>query len=443
MRIEWLLRTASLLALVGSACHRGSPLEPPSGLTATQDPSFFDNVSLTWTAPVQPVDAYELQALLPGATSWQSFPETIPAVAVGAAVTFASTAPEAAQYSFRVRSLRGGSPSAFSNEAHYLRGVRPASNVAVYSTNAGVPFQVSWTRGSVQATQLRLERRIVATDGSATEWTQLPGAALADASFTDIDVAQWLDGARFDYRVIYRLNEVDSAPASGSSNLASPVAPVGLAAAPLGPTSIALQWTARSRYADRQIVRRGPIDRPAENEVEIATLPRDAASYTDTVLAPGVYRYRIVARVGSAGYITNYNGVGDPVQGFTTLPEGNPLRVSGLAMPAAKEAARDGTGAFALAGRVGSAGAAALDVFAPQAAGWATHAVSGDEDVAPGGVFYAAGALHVLHTHLGLPTAATIDERFDGQAWRADAAGVRISDAAVDSSTQPRAAAAV
>ena len=425
----------AMIAACGSSSNSAFSLDgatdtvpsAPEGLSATQSPGDFDVVVLEWKPPASPVTRYEVQVRI-AAADWQPVTGPILFSTNQLSLRLYEGTLEVVTLTFRLRASSNAGTSEWSNEAPFFRGVRPASNLAVYTPGFGIPVSLVWSRGSRQAQRLKLERRVVAADGSAGPWAELPGVQVADTTYTDADIAQWVDGGQLFYRLTYVKDGVESAPVTAGTMAANPLAPVNLAATPAGPALIRLTWIARSRYADKQVVIRGFRIGPGSEEV--AVLPREQSSYTDPVPASGVYWYRISARVGPYVNVTNYVSDSETVQGCTELPPDRPFIVGGLRMPAATHAARNAAGRFGLAGpfRPPTPG---LQVFSPRDTDWDTHAIDGNDQLVAAGVLYAAeDRQHVLHA--AGPAAPATDEWFDGTAWHVDAVGLPISEAVVD-----------
>lgn len=422
---------AALILAVAAGCGSSGGSGGGSGAPATPtglrvELSSFDSIVLHWMPPAG-VDAMQLQGrLVPGA--WETIGD-VPGDSVGAVITLDPVAPEGADFGFRIRSVRGSASSGWSAEATVHRGVRPASNVIVSSSFGPPPsVQVSWTAGSARADSIRVERRTVPAGSAPGPWSPLPGVLLGATSFEDQDLGAWVDGADLQYRVTYAKGSEASVPAQGAAGAAPPFAPAGLVATPAGPLAIRLDWTARSRYATKQVVIRAP--RLAPGETEVATLPPDASSFVDAVPGPGAYVYRISARVGDYVNVTNFVADGEPVIGFTSLP-GLALSVSTLVAPGGTVAVRDASGRFATAG----ASLFTVSAWRQGSAGWDAHesVLASYPDLSgPGLLLRPDGGLELLYRVLyPIPTTFT-REWFDG-AWHAETvAGLQPDDGVID-----------
>ncbi len=343
MREKW-IRSVAVLVLAASAAGCGDDVGAPAALTA--ELSTFDTIDLSFRPPGG-ADALEVEARLDEG-AWQQLGEG-PGHAERLVLTLTPDAPEDADYSFRIRAKRGGATSSWSAVATVHRGVRPATILQVFAMFDAPTIQISWTRGSTQAQAVRLDRRLVRFDGMPGEWSELAGIALDATSYADADIGSWLDGASLEYRIVYLKGVTESAPATGRSMPARPLAPVGLSCTAAGVSSIRLDWMPRSQYATKQVVIRSPRWGPGSDEV--AELPKDASAYVDTVPAPGAYVYRISARMGDWVNVVNYVADGEPAGGFTALPD-VPLTMSSFAFPGGDPAARGTDGRFATLGKV-------------------------------------------------------------------------------------------
>jgi len=385
----------------------------------------FDDILVTFTPPGR-ADTIEAEGRL-DAGAWESLGSG-PGDSNQLSLTLDASAPEDADYSFRVRATRGSATSGWSQVATVHRGVRPATNLQVLA-QYDQPIQLTWNRGSTQAGVLRLDRRLVAFDGVAGAWSQLASLALDATSYLDADTGHWLDGSSFDYRVVYLKGAAESEPAMASGLQARPLAPVGLVCSPAGETSIRLDWTPRSRYATKQVVVRSPRWGPGSEEV--ATLPGDAASYVDTVPAPGEYVYFVSARVGDWVNVLNYVADGEPAGGMTAAP-GLLLPMSWLAFPGGDQAVRRSDGRFATVAAVQGYPTNSVRTWQQTATGWASRdaTLDGYPQLPEPALFSGPGdRLDLLY---GQVLGATWHARFDG-AWSTESLAAPFpQDAALD-----------
>ena len=409
-RFAFALEVVAVLVIAGG-CASGGGAATPTDLRA--ELQGFDSIRIAWTTPAGQ-DGVQLQGRLAGG-AWEAIGDA-PPDAIGVEISLRADAPEAADFGFRIRGVKGGSFSEWSAEATVHRGLRPATGLVI-SSGFGPPpaIGVQWTAGSTQAEAIRVERRIIPRGATPGPWMALPGLALDATSFVDTALDAWVDGADVEYRVTYVKGSEASTPAQGLAGAAPPLAPVGLVASPAGPLSVRLDWTARSTYATKQVVIRAA--RLAPGEAEVATLGPEVNGWVDTVPEGGTYVYRISARVGDHVNVTNYVADGAPVVGFTSIP-GMTLSTSTLVAPGGTKAVRDAAGRFATA----AASMYTVSAWRQAGGGWEAHetVLATYPDLSgPGLLLRPDGGLELLYRVLfPLPTTFT-REWFDG-AWHAE-----------------------
>lgn len=212
---------AALAALLTLACGTPSndfgPISAPGDFAVQQHPQLFNHVLMSWTRPPELLDGYELEVRGGGSTQFvKATASLIPQSFTQADLYFGPDWPEAMQMQFRIRAVRGQTSSPYSDVADYFRGLWPAVGVSVtLSTYPSPTLRVTWTRRSTAATGIRLERSVIAADGSRSPWTVLAGVAPADQSYVDSDLAAWASGTSFAYRVTYTLGTLESMPTEG------------------------------------------------------------------------------------------------------------------------------------------------------------------------------------------------------------------------------------
>jgi hypothetical protein len=420
-------RTSVLLALACAlaACPPDASVGVPNKVAAQL--TSFDSIAVTFEPP-SGADAIEAEGRV-GAGAWEPLANG-PGNSNLLTIALDASAPEASDYAFRLRARRGGSRSDWSSIAYVHRGVRPPTNLAV-SAQYDQPIQLAWTRGSTQAVEVRIDRRLVASTGTAGGWSLLATVALDATAYVDADTGAWSDGASFDYRVVYVKGVDERASAIVRSLAARPLAPVGLACAAAGVDAIRLTWTPRSHYATKQVVIRSPRWGPGTEE--IATLPGDATSYLDAVPAPGAYGYRISARVGDQSAVVNFVADGDLAGGFTLLPD-LPLTASWFPFPAGDQAVRGADGRFATVVAVPGPPTDAVRTWRETDTGWISRdaTLGGYAALAhPAILGDPAGGLHVLYAQLLADTWQ--HDTFDAGAWTTESIPAALpQDAALD-----------
>ena len=409
-RFAFAVAVVVAILVVGGGCAPGGGAAAPTDLRAAL--TSFDTIELTWTTPAGQ-DGVQLQGRLAGG-AWEAIGDA-PADAIGLVISLSADAPEAADFGFRIRGVKGGAVSEWSGETTVHRGVRPATGLVVTGGSGPPPvIGVHWTAGSTQADAIRVERRIIPHGDTPGPWVAIPGVPVG-VTFAEDTVEAWLDGAVVECRVTYVKGSEESTPAQGSSDAAPPLAPVGLVATPAGPLSVRLDWTARSAYATKQVVIRQA--RLAPGQSEVATLGPEVNGWVDTVPETGVYLYWISARVGDAVNVTNYVADSAPVVGFTTLP-GMTLSTSTLVAPGGTKAVRDAAGRFATA----AASMYTVSAWREVDGGWEAHETvraTYPDLSGPGLLLRPDGGLELLYRLL-FPFPTTFNrEWFDG-AWHAE-----------------------
>lgn len=302
----------ALLALgLSSACGGGGgaaqSLQPPSQvqMAASPDPAEWNVVVVSWSTPSGSNDGYELESSLGGPFT-KAHTGLIPASVTTLKVALADPVPEGVTARVRLRSMRGGQPSAYSNEASLalpLLGVADVSQPARISYDplmegwAGVP--VSWGQRSAMATQTRVERRAW---GSGNPWAQVAliqpqGTLVAGVSLFYDDTAA--EGADYEYRLTNLAGSAASVPAMSTgphSNQVFSPSQVTLTAGSTGPV---LTWVNHSPTATDITVRRQVADYAGGSAAALwpvlANLPASATTFTDAGLPAGSYVYVVIA----------------------------------------------------------------------------------------------------------------------------------------------------
>lgn len=323
----------------------------------------FDSILVTFTPPAG-AESVEVEARL-DAGEWGSLGSG-PGDSTQLFLNLQPAAPEAADFGFRVRATRGGKTSAWSAIATVHRGVRPAANLTIMASPGQAPL-LYWARGSTQADTLRLDRRLFGPDGTMGAWSALASLPLDATSYADADRSGWLDGASFDYRLVYLKGAAESDPALVSGPQAPPLAPVGLRCNPAGEGAIQLDWTPRSHYATRQVVVR--TSRAGPGTVEVATLAADASTFLDTVPMSGQYVYFVSARVGAW---TNDVADGAPVLGATAIPALS-FAPFAMAFPAGDQVVRRANGRFATVTTASGYPVNAVRIWEETSSGWVSR----------------------------------------------------------------------
>jgi hypothetical protein len=252
----------------------------PSGLQATAQSS--SRIDLTWTDN----SATETQFRIERRTGGGSFAQV---ATEGANATSHSDGGLAAEtsYTYRVRACNGGGCSAYTAEATATTSATPAptapSNLDATTISTG-QIDLTWTPGSGDATELRLERRV--NDDPFTLRHTMPAGT---TEFSDTQVSA-------DNQYTYRIEACASGDlCSEFSNEATavtpPVPPSGLAATALSTSSIEVTWTDDVRTEESFEVQRMPV---GGSFTTVATLPEGSTEFLDQGLsAETTYTYRV------------------------------------------------------------------------------------------------------------------------------------------------------
>ncbi len=191
------LRAIALLCAAASAAtgcgggggggSGGPPPAPPTNVRVQAVAGVPDDVQLSWTAPAEAIDGYLVEAKV-GTGAYQpqnDLGSLVPRDWTGLRVTLAAGTPDLVDYAARMRSVRAGAASSYSNEAVYHRPLNaPKSVVARFDWAQAAPV-VQWDRNSTAATSVTIQRSEVDANGFAGPWTALTVADPAALSFVD------------------------------------------------------------------------------------------------------------------------------------------------------------------------------------------------------------------------------------------------------------------
>ncbi|MEQ1758998.1 MAG: fibronectin type III domain-containing protein, partial [Vicinamibacterales bacterium] len=287
----------------------------PTGLSASS--SVHNSVQLTWAD----ASANETGFHIERAPNGGSFVE-IGTVAADVVNYTDTTVVGATAYTYRVRAVRFGTFSGYSNTADVTTPVAPPSAPSGLTATAltGDSIQVSWTDTSSTETSFHIERAPLS--GGAFV---VVGTTTADAtSFVDTTVAP-VTG--YTYRVRAQNASGYSAYsgfADATTPIAAPVAPSGLTATAPTNSAVLLTWTdnatTEASYKVERSVAGGPY-------TVIALLGPDVISYTDTAVTAEVsYSYRVrAANVGGNSAYANGASVLTPAPAPTALTATAPI----------------------------------------------------------------------------------------------------------------------
>jgi len=377
------LRRLAAVVILAAACNGSS--SAPDALTVAADDFNFDAYIVQWryasNLPRFAPSLFEFQTRVDSGP-WTTYPTVF-----GDSPAFVKVdpaTPEGALLSFRLRGIRGGSASEWSSPIAIRRGVRAATDLSVQNQE-GVKLSLRWTRRSVLADGLRLERRIVDLDLSKGPWEARPGIGAADTSYEEKDLTPWLDGHAFEYRVIYTLRSLESAPVAALSGFTRPLPPASVNASVENGT-VLLTWTNASKIADHVAITRELA------EAVVAVVPANPPAARIDGLLPGLHGFQLKAVVGTFTGVINY--VSEPTKAAAFVPPPAPTLPARIVHGAAGNlVVRAPDGAFAIACSL--SGDSSVEVFPPSGPSYRTSARGA---VANGGLFVdAAGAPHLVY----------------------------------------------
>lgn len=368
------LMAGVLLVALATACGGGGggnnaapapAMDAPTSLAATlyQAPGQF---KLTWTRPSTAFDGYEFE----GHQGTEAFAKLhtglIPNTWLEAFYDAGSSVPELTSFTFRLRVMRGTTPSAYSNESAARVGLFTPAIGYPYSSAGGI--SIAWSNNSLVADTLLLERGT--TLGSTTTWSSIPSVHFGSTTWFDQNATE---GAACSYRVTYSKGQ-DSAQATSYSVSMPMVAPAQLTATPLV-EGVRLTWQNPSQVATEVAIMRASGLDAYSSPQQVALVSTGTTSYTDNQLATGYYTYRLENR--KTGLTPAQSAM---VQVATLSPQnGASVTPTILTLPQAGVLRRSSLGAWFLSGpyrngtvtvRVPS-GSSWIDYTPPNAQLWA------------------------------------------------------------------------
>lgn len=343
----------------GSSSPASTPTvsaEGPTALSVTlaQAPEYF---GLRWTPPATPFDGYEFEGRSGTGTYTKLHDGLIPNTWTTAYYNAGTSIPELTTCFFRVRVMRGTTPSAYSNEANYRVALFTPSMSEPYPSGSGL--SITWLNTSLVADTLLLERG--ASQGGTTTWTAIPNVPFGTTSWIDKDAPE---GVACYYRVTYSKGQ-DSAQATSSGTATMPMAPPNqIVATPLV-EGVHLSWQNMSTVATQVAVMRAPGLDSYPSYQEVAVLPAGTTSYDDTQLATGYYTYRLENRKSG---LTSASS--SPIQ-VVTLPPQNGASVTPtmVTLPQSQIVRRGSLGQWFLSGSYAND----IRVRVPSGNAWIDH----------------------------------------------------------------------
>ncbi len=267
------MRSRVLLALLvcDLACAGGSP---PFLISVTDSSGF---AVLSWEPAGGPVDFYAIDWRDAGNTGAPFTQITRDAVSVQL-----STLPfDVSDFEFRVRAEPGARAS---NGVVFHRGTGVVAAPDVTGPSSGA-FVVQYMNPS-QTSQIRLERSTNQQDGTSGPWLQVDAGSARINTYTDRDLSQWVDGARYQYRASVGA----SSPSVSSSTAPAPLLAPALVGFTLNANGAVLLIT-NSRYAKSISLYRGN----ALLATIAAAPPGQSVQFIDQQLSAGLWRYQLQA----------------------------------------------------------------------------------------------------------------------------------------------------
>ena len=289
--LSWTL--GFLLACGGSGGGSGEPAKPalnPPVQVQAESTTTYGYFKVSWSAPSPAVDGYELEAMLGTGSNYQKVGATIPPTGTNLTVWWSYATAELTPVTFRMRSVRNGEFSSYSNVAATKFPIRPAigfwSNYEEYYGG----IRVSWTVGSSLASTFQLERAVL-TNGTPGTFSKVLEGPVATTEYLDSDLRE---DTAYRYRISFTGNGETSPFNSSDVSPISMLAPKLVSVVPSGQGAL-IRWQGVSAKATELQVQRGSgIYYP--NYVTIASPVLGSTEYLDSPLGSGFYSYRIVAK---------------------------------------------------------------------------------------------------------------------------------------------------
>jgi hypothetical protein len=270
------------------------------------------SLMVTWRDGSTDETSFELQRSTDGGAGWLPAGSVAPLAGTGGlARSRQEGLTTGVTYTFRVRAMKGDSPSDWVGPVSIVLGPPAAPTALKASSITTSSMRISWLDNAGNESYFRLER---STDGGAT-WPviyQLPARAGVGtvASYLDTSLAE---GAVYTYRVA-ATNPVGVSAYAGPASFTTagrPAAPSDLKAVALSTTRIKLTWVDNAGNEQRFRVERstdGGATWPTEILVRATAGSGITVIYYDSNLTPATtYTYRVRASntAGASGYNAN------------------------------------------------------------------------------------------------------------------------------------------
>jgi titin len=256
----------------------------------------FSRLNLAWQDKSANEDSFQIERKLGAAGTFAEIAKLPTNIA-----TFADTGLSAStQYFYRVRASNIGGQSPYSNETNATTNPGPPNAPSGLTATPVNQTRIAlvWTDNANNEAGFKIERKT-----GAGAFAQVGAASANATSFADTGLV-----ANTEY--IYRVRSSNVTANSAYTNEATaktfpvpPAAPAGLTAGPLVNLQINLAWQDKSANEDSFRVERK--QGAAGAFAVVATLPKNATSYTDGNLNPVTqyfYRVRAMNLGGNSGY---------------------------------------------------------------------------------------------------------------------------------------------
>ncbi len=312
--------TYKVVAYNASGDSPGAPqktvyaLQPPSGLVAT--PISSSTIRLTWN----PVDSNATNIVISRSTNGIIY-SSLTSISSTLTSYEDTTCNPNTTYWYKIKAKKNSNESSFSNVASATTppaGTPPSSPTNLTGTIVSChQVDLSWNDNSSDEDSFIVERK--ESSGSYSVIATLPANT---TSYSDTTVS-----AETTY--YYRVKAHNSWGDSGYSNVVNittpacgtpPAAPTNLTATPASSDTIELSWTDNSDNEDGFRIERKET---GGTYSEIATLPANTTSYTDTGLNPETtyyYRVRAYNSFGTSGYSNEAHATTPPAGTTPTSP---------------------------------------------------------------------------------------------------------------------------
>ncbi len=272
----------------------------PSNLSATSTST--TQINLTWTDNSTNETGFKIERSPDGNTGWAEI-----GTVTANTTTFQNTGLTAnTPYYYRVRAYNTSGNSAYSNTSNATTStIMPAAPTNLSATAASsTQINLTWTDNSNNETGFKVER---SPDGS-TGWTEIASLAAGTTSYNNTGLTS---GIKYYYRV-YAYNGGGNSGYSNTANATTtsvpPIAPSGLTAVALSPTSVKLTWTDNSSdETGFEIERWHPT---LFNWYTVTTTSANVYTYTHSAITETWPSYRV--RAVNPGGNSAYSNEADP-----------------------------------------------------------------------------------------------------------------------------------